>query len=383
MLLVARKTVRLAPFTKTVQLYYLLELFAEEITKNMENVTVISNVSFAFASKLWTGNIVTSAILTVFTLYIAISLIYHDVRVVNRKNQKFLQLSLEKRFAVSSKNICILIAVISVIRNANVVTLLALEKTAISSDINMQQTYYFETACKILPRIGFTCITNGTAFAYLFLWFRQKILYIHPSVNILNNKLVRATSWGIILVWFFYGFSISLWFFIVIQYEFDLDGGCLVTDNATSTFANIVITWTIVSVLMQIALLGLFIFPIIKRTSWRSKDANRNLNLLQRVKKATIITTACIISDILSTVISWAMIRRNITSFSSIYSLNLVINQLATVACFDHWQLMLWPWKHDQNKKKRHLQNFGASISGSIDQKKRDKKPTQRSENTF
>ena len=217
-----------------------------------------------------------SAILTILTTHILTSLIYYDVKVINRKNQKILQLPLEKRFAVSFKYICILIAVISVIRNAYAVTLLLLEKTAISSNINMLQIYSLEMTCKILSRLADIFVTYGTAFVYLFLWLRQRVLYTHPSLNVLNNRMVKITSWGIILIWFLYCFSTFLSYVILVQYQFDLDRGFLIADDTIWTFAYIVISWTIVSVLMQMALLGLFIYPIIKRTLWRSKDANQH-----------------------------------------------------------------------------------------------------------
>ena len=333
--------------------------------KKMENVTATSNATFAFAlPELWTGDMVILAMLTVFTTYVATSLIYHNVKVSNRKNKTFLQLSLEKKFAVISKYICILIAVISVIKNASATALLVMERIAISNDFNMLQINSVEIACNNMPRIGISALNIGITLMYLFLWLRQKILYIHPFLNILNNRSVKAISWGIVFVWLLYCFITIPVYFIVVQYQFGLDQyrGCFVSDDSRSAFLKFAISWLVASVLMQIALLGLFIYPIIKRTLWRSNDVNRNLILLQRVRKATIITTVCLVSDILSA----ALIQSVSYRFLNIYHLNLLINHLATIACFDYWKQMLWPWNCKPSKKKCRPQNFDANLSGPM-----------------
>ena len=312
-----------------------------------------------------------SIILALFSIYIATSLIYHHLMLEHSKNEKFSMLALEKKFALISKFICILIAVISAIRNANSMGLLIVVKTAAYNDIDILRIDILQTACKILPRIGILTLTIGTGLVYLFLWFRQRVFYIHPSINILNNRLVRAISWGIILVWFLYYVLAMVYYLILAQYQFYHNGGCLVIadDYSSLIYFYVGISWAIVSVLMQIALLGLFIFPIIKRTLWRSKEANQNLLLFKRVKKAIIITAVCLISDILSAFITWATATPNVTSFLGIYSINLFINHLATVACFDHWKLLLLPWKRNPQKKRYYFQKSDATLSGSADQK--------------
>ena len=340
-----------------------MKLIAETVIQKMENINNTANVTFIFAPELWTGNMIISAILTILTLYIATSLIYHDVKFIQSKHKKFFQLSLEKQFAVSSKYICILIAVISVIRNANSLALLILERAAISSDINILQSYSVEIACKILPRIGTSATTIGTGLVYLFLWFRQRVFYVHPSIKVLNNSLVKTTSWGIILVWILYYIPTNLCYYFLVQYQLERNGGCLVVAHTAFVYFYIVISWLVVSVLMQIALLGLFIFPIIKRTLWRNEEANRNSILLQRVKKAIIITAVCLVSDILTAGITWSLTRMNATSFFSIYGINLVINHMATVACFDQWKLMLWPWKCNRKNNSSRLSKLALTHS--------------------
>ena len=330
--------------------------------KNRSNAT---DDMFSFIPELWTANLVISAILTVFSIYISAALIYHYVRVQRSKNEGFLMLSLEKKFSVISRCICIFIAVISVIRNINSIALLALEKVAVDNK-TMLPTNVMQNACKVLPRVGISAVTLGTGLVYLFLWFRQRVFYIHPSINILNNRWVRGISMSIILVWFFYYIPSTLCYFTLVQYQFNEEGGCLVDNLTSRNYLFIIISWLIVSVIMQIALLGLFIFPIIKRTLWGNEEMSRHSMLLQRVKKAIIITIICLISDILSASVTWFLQRPNVTSLFVLYSLNLTINHLATVACFDNWKLMILPWNFKPNDKNRPYKS-DATHSGTKD----------------
>ena len=330
----------------------------------MENATQTTNETLLFIPELWISDMVFSTILALVSVYIATALIYHQVRLVQSNRETFSMLALEKKFAAASKCICILIALISAIRNANSIGLLIMTKTAIFFDDGLLRIDLLQTACKILPRIRIFALTIGTGLVYLFLWFRQRVFYVHPSIKILNKNLIKAISWSIMLVWIFYYILAMLCHLILAQYQFYRNGGCLiVADNYSSLISFYFgISWAIVSVLMQIALLGLFIFPIIKRTLWRSKEVNQHVVLLQRVKKAIIITAVCLITDILSALITGFTATSNVISFFGIYSINLFINQLATVACFDHWKLLLWPWKHELQKKKKDFQKSDATL---------------------
>ena len=336
----------------------------------MENITNTSNEKFLFILELWTGDLVISSILVLITVYVTAAVIYHHIKLIHSKNEKFSLMALEKKFAILSKFICILIAVISVIRTTNAVALLFIDKTAILANRNISQIDSLQTACQILPRIGIFTLTIGTGLVYLFLWFRQRVFYVHPSINILNNRLVRATSWGIILVWFLYYISAMISYFVLVEYQFDKNGRCLVaTGRSSSIYFYISFSWVVVSILMQIALLGLFIFPIIRRTLWRTLEENRNSVLLQRVRKAIIITVVCLASDILSAIFTQTLTRPHETGFNATYSINLLINHLATVACFDYWKLMLWPWKHYPSNTKNQIQKSDPSYSETFDQK--------------
>ena len=315
----------------------------------MENLTNSSEEAFTFRRSIWIANLAVSSLLSVVSIYIFAALVYHDIKVLGKRNEKFFQLSLEKKFAVISRYICILIAFISLIRNVNSVGLSAMEKEAITSNLTQQQTTAIQRACEVTPRIGISAVTLGTGLVYLFLWFRQRVFYVHPSMKVLNNKLVRGTSLGVIVVWCLYYIPLTLCYFILIQYVFSPKGGCLVVGSTSMMYLYLIVSWTIVSVLMQIALLGLFIFPIIKRALWGSKETSHNSILLQRVRKAIVITLVCLLSDIISAAITWATNQPNATSFFTIYSLNLTVNHLAAIACFDYWKTMLWPWKMSQN----------------------------------
>ena len=66
---------------------------------------------------LWTEDMIATGCVLVFSLYVLLALIFHQVKVEKKRSKKFLCLSPEKKTAVLSKYICIIVAVISFINH--------------------------------------------------------------------------------------------------------------------------------------------------------------------------------------------------------------------------------------------------------------------------
>jgi len=71
---------------------------------------------------------------------------------------------------------------------------------------------------------------------------------------------------------------------------------------------------------MQIALLGLFIYPILKRSLWQGQESNGNSNLMRRVKKAIILASVCFGTDIFSVVVLVLISEENTNTAIFMYS---------------------------------------------------------------
>ena len=103
---------------------------------------------------------------------------------------------------------------------------------------------------------------------------------------------------------------------------------------------------------MQIILLRLFIYPMLKQTLWQSNQNHKRSNrLMKRVKKAIFLKSICLTTDFLSILTTQFLLVKNANAMSFPFSLNLEINLLVTIACFDHGKKMLWLWNLKSGKK--------------------------------
>ena len=317
----------------------------------MGNQTTASAIPFIFRLNIWYGNIIISGVLGVVSVYLLIALLFHKLKVEKPNKDRFLKLSLENKFAFLSKYLCILIGIASFIRHWNSFGMMWFEFNAVFPSSAFRPDIDIDFTCNCLPRVGNIALTFGSGLVYLFLWFRQRVFYIHPSLKILNNRLVQVFSHIIMVVWFLYYISLYFFYFYLVQYRITKEGGCVVTDSSHDFYTSLIISWTAVSILMQIILLGLFIYPIFKRTLWRgSQNKGGNIRLMRRVHKAFVLTLICLFTDVLSVVMTKVFFVKHASSAIFPFSINLQINHLVTIACFDHWKRLLWPWKFKSRK---------------------------------
>ena len=313
------------------------------------NVTAPANseTTFVFQINVWITNLVFHILLLAFSIYMITALIYHEVKVEKRK-ERFVEASTEKKYAMLSKLVCIFIGFMSLLRNLNSIGFLWMEVIAISRNSTFNED--LKLACQILPKSGNIILTLGLGFVYCFLWLRQRVFYIHPSLKVLNNLTTRILSSATAIAWLVCFASLFISFALIVQYEFELGGGCVVSGSITNSYFAIILTWGIVSLLIQIALLGLFIYPIMKKVSWTDKNLDQTSVLAKRVRKAMYLTLTCLVSDILSAALPPALFKKNENDLFFFYSINLAVNHVVTVACFDYWKDLIWPWNVNKNK---------------------------------
>ena len=330
----------------------------------MDNSTNTTHeISFAFRLHIWYSNIIISGILGVISLYLVIALIFYEIKEKTPK-QRFFQMSMERKFAVLSKYTCIIIGITSLIRHCTGFARMLFEYNAVFSNRSQGQHRFrdYASTCQTFSILANFTITFGSGLVFSFLWFKQRVFHIHPCLKKLNNKIVRGISNGIMVIWFLYYVSLYFCYFILVHYYFNKQGGCLLTESSHDAYFLLVISWTAISILMQIILLGLFIYPMLKRTLWQSdQNHERSNGLMQRVKKAILLASTCLATDLLSILAYQFLFAKNANVVIFPYSINLVINHLVTIVCFDHWKQLLWPWYHKPSNDNR--QN-GAKSDG-------------------
>ena len=99
------------------------------------------------------------------------------------------------------------------------------------------------------------------------------------------------------------------------------------------------------SILIQLCLLRLFIYPLLKPTiQLRNQNQTPRGNFfIRKVKKAVVLAMICFVTDILSCLVLIALFEENTNNPTFPYSTNPVITHLATIFWFEDWKEMLWP----------------------------------------
>ena len=298
----------------------------------MENITECTNLETK--PEFFVKNIATSSLFSLISLYILLALVYHEIptRIGKLKQIGFLQLPFEKRYKVLSKYTCIFINIGSLVLFVSLVSFWSVESIAI---INGSDQTAAEIVCVVFSRINIAALTGGNGLVYLFLWLRQRVIYVHPSLKVLNNKYVSVFSFVVLVLWILFWISLLVVYFTKVQYRFNVNGGCVIHKDSVQPYRKIVFAWTAVSILMQLSLLSLFIFPILKQASWR--DQQKNPILMRRVKKAIVFASICFGTDIVTVVVCLLLATDCVAnSVIWMYGINLLINHLITIGCFDH-----------------------------------------------
>ena len=333
-----------------------------------DNQTTIHD-EFLFRHSIWLIDFIVAAVVLVVSFYLIVTLTYHWLK-CRRENHRAHR-SREHQLSNITKKICIAVAIMTFLYQILSIGYLLLEMRVTGQNLEV----FLETLtllCKILPRARVSVLIIATALIYLFLWERQRVFYINPSLKTLNSKSVRATSYLVLTFWIIYFIPVVIVYCVMVQYELQHPEGCRATRNSLLRYRNIIVSWHCLSVLMQIALLGLFINPMFnrllilnqnKRKKTGSVRKNSVSRLMSRIRRAVILTFVCLISDILSGISVILLFRLNTNNFSFPYNINLIVNLLAVIGCFDNWKSIMWPWAENETQKQLSINRKSTSFT--------------------
>ena len=302
------------------------------------------------------------------SFYLIIILTFHLIK-SNIKNNLY-NSTWEKLHITKSITLCVFVAVLAFVRSLTTFDFLGLNYySSIHGNFSENQRTNADTICSALIPVSDMALTIGTCLVYVCLWLRQRIFYILPHLKALSNKCVKIFSTTILVVWFLYFAIVITCYFVFVRYKFSFYHRCEPVDkDANDAFLYIMLSWVIMTVLMEISLLGLFIYPLLNRERWRKKNikkSNSTSILLMRVKKATALTLITALSDIVAFVLSF-VVEDGITS--AVFNLNMLVNLLAAIGCFDHWRSLVCPCKAAQSKSNSITDGSGikSPITGTV-----------------
>ena len=314
----------------------------------MENLTHFNNASYTFRYGIWMSDFVFSCILLMISLYLFVALVYHQIKVENFLIAKFFRLTLEKKYRALSKYTCIVIGLFSIIRCLCDIAVNFIEWNAVFFNDSVQPPASAGSACNVLSQASASALFCGNVFVYVYLWFRQSIFYVQSTLKVLYGNKIKAFSFFILVFYLVSGISLFIVYSILVQYALNNAGFCQIQENKNSdaSYVQPLIAWITLSMVMQISLLGLFVYPLLKQATWNKNQQGMQSNrTLQKVKKAVILASVSLVTDICSLVSLALVYGKNTNNPSLLYDVNLAINHLVTIACFSFWRKLFWPWR--------------------------------------
>ena len=317
------------------------------LSDNISSNVTDQDVEFVFRNDIWLFDLIIDSLLAIVSLYLLSSLIRHRAKRVKLRARGQEKFSKETRYSCFAKNICVLISFVSTLFQFFSLGNLYLERFDYRSNATSEDDWRLpQGVCQVLPKVRILVLIIGTGLVYLFLWTRQKVFYVNPSLKVLNSKLVKATSYSVLIFWLLYFATVSLIYLIVIQYERLFPEGCVLMKKSRVVFRSIIVSWLCVSVAMQITLLALFIKPILNRMTLKGHETRRSKSfsrLLKRLKRAVALTGLCLLSDIVSGVCVILFFKPKSNNYTFPYNINVAVNLFAVIGCFDYWFAILWP----------------------------------------
>ena len=326
-------------------------------------------MSFKFRPEIWFNDVIFTVILLFTSLYFVVAFFHYQTKTRKTCEETFSQfIPLGKKYSEMSKYTCMLIVFVSLLRNLNEIGLLAMDGIAFFSVETNQPNVEAEFACNVLARLSTIFVAVGSCLVYLFLWLRQSIFYIQPHLKVLNKNAVRVFSESVLIMYLMCGVSLFVFYLVTFRYEINKSGFCQSESSIGSnswSYSSHILIFTVCSIMMQFALLWLFVNSLLKRRLWRKvQQSERSCDLMRRVKKAIVFATICVCTDIFASAVNLLLYEKHTNRALFPFSVDLVINYLAAIACFDYWRQILWPWKiKSQNAdSKLHLDKSSTTI---------------------
>ena len=330
-----------------------------------------------FYRTIWLTDVIINSFLCVLSLYIVVALIFYELKRVERKTKKSTVLNLEGKFTQSTREICIATSIPTFLYHVFSLCTLAIQKTVSNNDLPIRGKSPMENSCQVLSGLEIFIMIMCTGLVYLHLWSRQRAFYLNLSLEVLNSPCVKITSYCLLALWICYFIPAPIVSCAIVRYKLRIPGGCHVVDKTWGVYRDIILTWMIVSIFMQIALLSLFLNPILRRTQLMKRNTRKSsvdsnsastltFRLLKRIKKVVILTVTCLISHIIIATTTLFIYRPNANTYVFIYNLNFMINLFAIIGCFDNWSFMLWPWTEKFKTSGTHHRRKSVSSTENL-----------------
>ena len=309
------------------------------------NLTKPPNDTESLYKRPWLRDEIFVACLTAIATYLTITLSMYEFRQKNEEKLKLFSLK-ELKTSLSRGSLCLIAVCICVIR-------------VFFEQIELRLGTVFDLACRFYQVQLIITYHTSVSCIYILLWARQVNMYRHPALRRLRSSALRVAS-VVVLIGMLGCFLTNIVTYIVFFTLVSSPNGCVYDSSNVSGPPSFLpgVIMLFGSVVFQFSLLGLLVYPLIKRYRvCRKSDAPISGVLISTHVKKPIVrlfvcATICVVSD---GVASYLLVYvydgvKPVFFWVNIYTVNLLCNIVAVIRSFANWKQRLFPWYTPSNK---------------------------------
>ena len=197
--------------------------------------------------------------------------------------------------------------------------------------------------CNAIVKVKVALTTSGLHCIYGFLWMRQRFFYAEPAIQHLSRPLIRALSWGS-LVLLVLVLLIANVLFLMTRFYKMTESGCVNYYDAIPA----AIPWIFVGTAAafgQFILLALFVYPLLQHKSQLDPNFCSNFNnFAPMIKRVAMAAAVCIISDIITLLLILLVDDQDEIIPTLAFDVSLVVNLVCVMTTFiDWWERLASP----------------------------------------
>lgn len=221
--------------------------------------------------------------------------------------------------------------------------------------------------CKITCDVTTIFYTFTIFSTYIFLFYRQRLLYSEPSLKHLNNPFIIFLS-VLLIILLVVGSASSAAFFIFSTRFIMSNFGCIrkIEDERKSQFRFIYLS-LVVRLCSNLILFFLFL-NLLLRHQQKSNSERTSHRAMKSIRSATLSMVTCVVTDVAAVVIVVELMPPYLPMplANGVLDLNLITNLFAIVFCFhDNRKILFGNFKRVKTSRVRSSANRGSNTQHS------------------
>jgi len=199
-------------------------------------------------------------------------------------------------------------------------------------------------ACEVVADLSIFLFLCATWPTYIFLYYRQRMLYKQPSLKHLNNKRVRFFSYLFIFFIICGGSFSTIIYLYPKSYKMSKYGCTKRQQEKENLLPNYLAA--LITIISQFILFFLFTYPLRKHKRANKKsscnESSDSKRVIRAMRLSTISMAICVSSDILAIILVAVLVPKDSprTTISAIYDLSLFVNVISVLFSFDEYKII-------------------------------------------